>query len=598
MINAKTGFITEVDLTSTQPSRNAVSEENVVKELVKDYSAYMMSNMRKSLIFRKDIAKETQLNSLSDQITRKKATLKQLKDTLNRLHLEESGSKSEELKEIDEKLKFALEAEGNEIMTRESYGHVLKRTQANREKAEDRMKMLRKEVRGYTEMLDQGRTQHQSILMEQIHTDSELHELRETLEQIRSEREMCRQMRIRKLQGEHREMDEEWVYAKQEKVKEIVRARNVDWLRQWLRRQREVRKILHLHMGLEELAKHRVDSIIQSVIDNLGGSNVDEALFNYQQKITQYKSLLQEAEFKLSLQASYERKLVALFAELRGINEQLRAAGPKDYFLRFAKSEIHFSHTTSKMKSAQTSFRREVKAKEGNKQMAIEAISQCKTLLDLLSALDGFGEAVAVGVSMENPGEVVKGFLVLEKRLRYLEEVTVQRRWRRTGKETLIQMLQYSPRLRPFNTQFPLNSTSPSPISEQEHLPDQPLSTSSSRSSHLKLFKDTTPRNLHSPKELFTARMRIYKDFLHVKSSYLSIPKGISPAPEMLFRLRQSERKLECFTQPRNRRFPGRKSEKSAVSDRQGTLLALARSYLSTRSDSHTAPSYASNSRR
>jgi len=591
MLTSKSaGFITEVDSASTGPTRTMVSEENVISELAKDYSSYMLSSLRRTQVFRRDLAKETQLNNLTSQVRRKQETLRQLTDNLAQLHEEQRRTVPGPLKQARERLKTATDAECDEEATTESYQFVLARTQATVLKSEDRMKAMRREVRIYSEMLEEGRKQQRAFLVEQQHDDLQLRELRDQLQRLRSERESYRGVKIQQLQTRHREVDTEWSEAKRDKAKSLVTQRNIEWLHEWLGRQREIRKVLRLHMGMEELAKHRFDDIIQQVIDSLGGNDVDEALANYQQTVAKNQSLLQEAEYKLSLQALYERKLAALFTELRWITDQLAKASPKDYRLRLAKSEIHFSHTTTRMKAAEAGYRRAVQAKETNKQTVIEAVSQCTTLLDLLGALDVWVETAApVVISFGEPAEVVKAFLVLEKRLSFLQTVTYQRRRHfPPNSDSLFQLFQSTPRIRELpppakpSKQGP-DSSSDSPL-ERQRLPEVLPSSALARTSRHQFPKEVTVRrNLQNPKEFFSARMRIYKDFLSVRSAFFASPKAISPIPELLFSLRQSERKILCFTQP----SPNNKS----LTDRQRTLLATARSYLSTRSDSHTAGS-------
>ncbi len=90
MLTSKSaGFITEVDSASTGPTRTLVSDENVISELAKDYSSYMLSSLRRTQVFRRDLAKETQLNSLISQVRRKEEALRQLTDTLEQLREEQ-----------------------------------------------------------------------------------------------------------------------------------------------------------------------------------------------------------------------------------------------------------------------------------------------------------------------------------------------------------------------------------------------------------------------------------------------------------------------------------------------------------------------------
>lgn len=596
MIASKSsGFITEVELASPTPrtARTLVSEENVISELAKDYSSYMLSSLRKTQVYRRDLAKETQLNNLFSQVRRKQETLRQLTDTLNQLHEEQGRIRPGPLDQVNDQMKAAVDAEYAENAKIESYQYVLARTQACTRKAEDRMKGMKREVESYEEMLEEGRKQQRTIQVEQQHDDLQLREIHEQLSRFRSERESYRSLKLQQLQTRHHEVSSEWSEAKQDKAKSLATHRNIEWLREWMGRQREMRKVLRLHMGLEELAKNKFDGIIKQVIESLGGSGVDEALANYQQTVAKNHSLLQEAEYKLSLQALYERKLAALTTELRWITDQLAKAGPKDYRLRLAKSEIHFSHTTDRMKSAEASFRRALQAKENGKQTAIEALSQCNTLLDLLCALDAYGEAAAVvPLAFGDAAGVMKGFLLLEKRIIYIQTVTFQRRHRfPPSSESLFKLFQLTPRIRSLPT-IPLK-LSPKPDSsdspfDYQRLPEVPQSSALARTSKHNFPKEVKIRkNLHNPKEFFSSRMQIYKDFLKVRSAFLASPKEISPIPEMMFSLRQSERKLLCFTQPSSKQL----SDRKLLSDRQRNLLATARSFMSTRSDSHIAGS-------
>lgn len=591
MLTSKSpGFITEVDSASTGPTRTLVSDENVISELAKDYSSYMLSSLRRTQVFRRDLAKEAQLNSLICQVRRKQEALKQLTDTLEQLREEQRRTVPGPLKQVRARLKIAIEAECEEEETGKTYQFVLARTQANILKSEDRMKGMRSEVRIYSEMLEEGEKQQRAFIVEQQHDDLQLRELRDQLQRLRSERESYRVLKLQQLQIRHREVDTEWSEAKRDKAKSLATQRNIEWLHRWLGRQREIRKVLRLHMGMEELAKHRFDDIIQQVIDSLGGNNVDEALANYQQTVAKNQSLLQEAEYKLSLQALYERKLAALSSELRWITDQLAKASPKDYCLRLAKSEIHFSHTTSRMKAAEASFRRAVQVKEANKQTVIEAVCQCTTLLDLLCALDVWAEAAAPAVfSFGEAADVVKAFLVLEKRLNYLQTVTFQRRAHfPPTSNSLFQLFHSTPRIRDLPVPVKVPDLSSNSLLEHQRLPEVPPSSALARTSRHHFPKEViVKRNVQNPKEFFSARMRVYKDFLGVKSAFLASPKHISPIPELLFSLRQSERRILCFTQPSPKQLASNKS----LTDRQRTLLATARSYLSTRSDSHTAGS-------
>ena len=597
MITSKSsGFITEVELTSQTPrtARTLLSEENVISELAKDYSSYMLSSLRKTQVYRRDLAKETQLNNLLSQVRRKQETLRQLTDTLEQLHEEQARTLPGPLDQVNDQLKAATDAEYAENAKIESYQYVLARTQACTRKAEDRMKGMKREVRSYEEMLEEGRKQQRAIQVEQQHDDLQLREIHEQLSRFRSERESYRSLKLHQLQTRHHEVSSEWSEAKQEKAKSLTTQRNIEWLREWMGRQREMRKVLRLHMGLEELAMNKFDGIIKQVIESLGGRGVDEALANYQQTVAKNHSLLQEAEYKLSLQALYERKLAALITELRWITDQLAKASPKDYRLRLAKSEIHFSHTTNRMKSAEASFRRVVQAKENGKQTAVEALSQCNTLLDLLCALDGYGEAAAtVPVAFGDAAGVVKGFLLLEKRIVYIQTVTFQRRHRfPPSSESLFKLFQSTPRIRsppaiPLKLPPMQDSSTDSPF-DYQRLPEVPPSSALARTSKQHFPKEVKiHKNLHNPKEFFSSRMQIYKDFLKVRSAFLASPKAISPIPEMMFSLRQSERKLLCFTQPTSKQI----SDRKLLIDRQRNLLATARSFMSTRSDSHLAGS-------
>ena len=499
------------------------------------------------------------------------------------------------------------------------YQHVLARTDASLGITKNRVTEIRREVNSFSELLAQAQTHHLTISTELEQDEAQLRIMKEHLNKIRAKREKCKQDRIALLREKHIEVDEEWSQAKTDKAKSMGIRKNILWLNNWLDRQRNVRKVLRLHSGLEEMAKVRFDRLVNRVVTCLAGRSVDEALVNYQTVIAKNKSLLQEAEYKLSLQALYERKVSALATELQWVKQMLAQASPAEYRMQIDKSEIHFPGTVERMKTAEQDFRRAVNVKEINKMSATKVVTQFDTLLTLLNSIDPRGEGAAV-TTVHFHTDLAQAFLLLEKRLVFILTVTAQRQQTRellrtlkleviksTGSvESLLKLLKSTPRMRENRLEgflIRLNSTHPSlkAVESSEQLStSKESSTPRSFTSYRKnrkfrsLRSLKTLKRLSSPKEFFTERMRLYKDFELLKRTYGSSRKAAESTLEMLFTARQQERQLVTMTQGPQKPSKERKSEKS-VSDRQRALLATARSYLSTRSETFSNVSKSSN---
>lgn len=475
------------------------------------------------------------------------------------------------------------------------------------------MTEMKREVDSFCELLAKGREHQAAITAESEETELRLRVLKEHLLEMRKKREESRTERLAALKSKHSEVDEEWSQAKSDKARSMTVRKNIEWVHKWLEKQRNMRKVLRLHIGLEEMAKGRFDRLVNKIVTNLGGNDVDQALKNYQNVIARNKSLLQEAEYKLSLQALYERKVAALASELRWVRQMLASASRNEYVQQIDKSEIHFAATVERMKTAEQGFKRAKWVKEGNKMAATKVVIELDTLLVLLSSLDQRNEAAA-SASVSFHTSLPQAFLMLEKRLLFLLAVTAQRLQTtelirslkieiiRTSDsvESLLKMLKNTPRMREWrhdilssrlSTSHPNLQTGSDQMSISKESESQPSFTAYRKGRKLKLLrnlKQQTLSRLATPREIFSERMRMYKEFELAKRMYAGQQKDKATAStlEVLFDARQKERRLMVMTQGGPRRKS--KDRKSNISDRQRVLLATARSYLSTRSDTYS----------
>ena len=606
MLSSKShGFITEVDFRPARP-KDKVADEDVVKALAQDYSSYALSTSLRSPTAVRDPSKEQLLNSLIDQVARKRQYLSLLTDSLAALLREkERGSSitdvSAQYASAQAKLYSVFSA--SILSLTEQYTHVLLRSQCSATSSHSRASSIQQQVDSFSSLLSQAKEQHTAIHADTAQREAQVRVMWDHLETVRLKREQCRLSQLDTLKGYHKDVDEEWTNAKIDKGKSMAIQRSIEKLREWLTRQRDVRKVLRLHIGLEELAKTRFDHIVTRIVTSLAATTVDEAIANYQTTIARNKSLLQEAEYKLSLQSSYDRKLTVLQGELRLVANALSKASLKEYRQKLDKSEIHYSTTVTRMKTAEHTFQREVTLRELNKLSATEAITQLDSITSLLPTLDpANASAPPLFFSFQSP-TIAQAFLLLEKRLTYLLTVSVQCstvvRTTPGSVETLMELLKTSPRMRD-NRSFPeLSGLTLTQTTEEVSMSSKDSTMQSTRHTFRARKRGSeqsggsivkTNRVVPVPQEYFAVRMQLFKDFEKVKSAQRGNRKS-ERMSEVMYRAKQGEKRMATMVGVVRERgaIMGRKSGGSE--GRRKSSLMLARTHTNTRSEVLLKPS-------